>query len=154
MTRNLQIAYQIAPMTNADVPGIMEIQAECHLSPWSADSYLTALRSPDFILYTAKINKNLIGFIAARLITGGQLCELLNIGLIPAQQNKKIGEGLIYQLFSKIESKADRISLEVREGNGRAIGFYKKYGFKPVGLRKNYYSNPAENALLMEKMLN
>jgi len=145
---------QIAPMVKEDVPGVMEIQAECHLSPWSADSYLTALRSPDFILYTAKINKNLVGFMAARLITSGCLCELLNIGVIPPKQNQKIGEGLVFQLFTTIESKADRISLEVREGNSQAIGFYKKYGFNPVGLRKNYYSDPAENALLMEKMLN
>ncbi len=143
----------ISPMTVADIPAVLQIQEACQLSPWDNNSYRKALKDPDFMLYTAKIADNPIGFTASRLITSENSIELLNIGVSPPHQKRAIGEGLLLQLFSDIKGRADRIFLEVRAGNSVAIAFYKKYGFYPIGVRKNYYSGPLENALLMEKRL-
>jgi ribosomal-protein-alanine N-acetyltransferase len=141
-------------MTVDDIPAIMNIQEECGLSPWANNSYRIALKDPDFTLQVAKINQETVGFIAVRLITSENSCELLNIGVRVSMQKQKIGGKLIEELFGLVKSRSNRVLLEVREGNAGAIGFYKRYGFYPVGLRKNYYSDPVENALLMEKMLN
>jgi ribosomal-protein-alanine N-acetyltransferase len=146
-------ALNISRMTVDDIPAVLVVQKECQLSPWDNNSYRKALKDPDFILYTAKINENPVGFTASRLITSEDSCELLNIGVLPPHQKTAIGKGLIFQLFSDIKSRAGRVFLEVRAGNERAIAFYKKYGFYPIGMRKNYYSDPLENALLMEKRL-
>jgi ribosomal-protein-alanine N-acetyltransferase len=140
-------------MTEADVPAIIRIQDECKLSPWSSESYKTALQDDDFKLYTAKNDNEIAGFLAMRLITNGGICELLNIGILPTHQNKRIGQKLLTQLLTEINQKVEKITLEVREGNRQAIDFYTKQGFYGVGLRKNYYSGPVENALLMEKLL-
>ncbi len=149
MTPDLSISL----MTVADIPAVLQIQEACQLSPWDNNSYRKALKDPDFILYTAKIAENPVGFTASRLITSENSIELLNIGVLPPHQKKLIGEGLILQLFSVISGRADRVFLEVRAGNEQAIAFYKKYGFYPIGVRKNYYPDPLENAILMEKRL-
>jgi ribosomal-protein-alanine N-acetyltransferase len=143
----------ITRMAVDDIPAVLQIQEECQLSPWDNNSYRKALKDPDFMLYIAKVGGLAVGFTALRLITSENSCELLNIGVLPPQRKKLIGEGLISQLFSDISGRADRIFLEVRAGNDGAIAFYKKYGFYPIGVRKNYYSDPLENALLMEKRL-
>jgi ribosomal-protein-alanine N-acetyltransferase len=147
------MTLNISRMAVDDIPAILIVQKECQLSPWDNNSYRKALKDPDFILYTAKIDEKPIGFTASRLIMSGNSCELLNIGVLPPHQKTAIGEELILQLFSDIEGRADRVFLEVRAGNTGAIAFYKKYGFYPIGMRKNYYSDPLENALLMEKRL-
>ncbi|HEV7645498.1 MAG TPA: ribosomal protein S18-alanine N-acetyltransferase [Pyrinomonadaceae bacterium] len=146
-------ALEISRMTVADIPVVLQIQEACQLSPWDNNSYRKALKDPDFILYIAKFEEIPIGFSASRLITSENSIELLNIGVSPPHQKKLIGEGLLLQLFSAIKGRADRVFLEVRAGNERAIAFYKKYGFYPTGVRKNYYSDPLENAILMEKRL-
>jgi ribosomal-protein-alanine N-acetyltransferase len=144
---------KIKPMDKGDIPQVVAVQNQCRLSPWTSGSYKIVLADPEYICYTAKINESVKGFTVARLITSEDSCELLNIGISPPQQGKRIGGRLISKLLKEIQQKADKVFLEVREGNARAIGFYKKHGFYQVGKRKNMYSDPVENALLMEKRL-
>lgn len=142
-----------APATAPDIPGILTLHKECSLEPWSSDAYLNSLNQPEFLIFTGKINENLLGFISTRLITQENLCEILNIAMTHPHQHKKIGEGLLLTLFKHLGGEINRIWLEVRENNRPAISFYEKHGFKIVGKRNNFYRNPVENALLMEKTL-
>jgi len=143
----------IAPMTERDIPDVLKIQEICNLTPWSEGSYKIELIQPFSLLYVAKYNKETIGFIIARLITQENLCDILNIGVEPKFQRKKIGEGLLLTIFSQLEGQIHTVWLEVREGNEQAIRFYRKHGFQMVGKRNNFYQNPAEDALLMQKTI-
>ncbi len=142
-----------APAIAPDIPGILTLHKECNLEPWSSGAYINSLNQPEFLIFTAKINEKLLGFISTRLITQEDLCEILNIAIAPQYQHAKIGEGLLFTLFKHLGGEINRIWLEVRENNRPAISFYEKHGFKTVGKRNNFYRNPVENALLMEKTL-
>lgn len=140
-------------MTESDIPAVRHLHEASGLSYWSENSYLEAIKDNDSILYIAKMGNDLKGFIAARLITSEFACEILNITVSSKSRNKKIGRGLLLQLLNNIDSQISKIWLEVREGNHAAIGFYLGQGFKVVGNRKNFYRDPVENALLMQKDL-
>ena len=142
-----------APMSAADVASVIALHKECELEPWTEEGYLNSLNDPEFIAITAKLNNKLVGFVAARLITSECLCEIFNIATTPSQRRKKIGEGLLLELFKLLGGEIDRIWLEVRESNHPAVSFYEKNGFEIVGKRNNFYRNPEENALLMQKTI-
>ena len=70
-------------------------------------------------------------------------------------RRKNIATELLKKLFDVCsQRRLQSITLEVRESNEKAIRLYEKNGFSPVGIRKNYYKNPAENAVLMTKTFN
>jgi ribosomal-protein-alanine N-acetyltransferase len=144
----------IRPAGQGDIPAIMSIQAEGRLSPWSAEAYQQAVNDPDFYLYLAEYGKTATGFLLARLITTEFSSEILNIAVLSQFQQQTTGGKLLTRFLDHVHKKIDTVFLEVREGNAKAIAFYKKHGFYEVGKRINYYSNPAENALIMEKKLN
>ncbi len=149
----MEQAVSYAAMTEDDIDGVLSIQAACNLSHWHRASYLAALNDPNSRVFVAKVAQLPVGFILTRLITIESLCEILNIGVIPSYKRRKIGKGLLLHLLSNLDGQISRVWLEVREGNLPAIGFYENQGFKMVGKRKNFYRDPVENALLMEKDL-
>jgi [ribosomal protein S18]-alanine N-acetyltransferase len=142
-----------APMTASDINDILTLHKECDLESWTKEGYLSSLNNPEFIAIVVKFNSKIVGFITTRLITNNNLCEILNIAVTPSQKHKKIGEGLLLELFKQLGDKIERIWLEVRESNHPAISFYEKHGFQIVGKRNNFYRDPAENALLMQKTI-
>jgi [ribosomal protein S18]-alanine N-acetyltransferase len=144
----------IRPAVRGDIPAVMGIQTEGKLSAWSAEAYLQALNDPDSCLYLAECGQKPAGFLAVRLITSSSSAEILNIAILNKFQRQAIGRTLLNAFFDDLREKIYTVFLEVREGNAQAIAFYKKHGFYEVGKRINYYSDPAENALIMEKKLN
>ena len=78
--------------------------------------------------------------------------QITNIAVHPDFRRMKIATRLLNKLFDVcVQSGLEAITLEVRESNESAIKLYEKEGFSSVGLRKNYYKNPLDNALLMTK---
>ncbi len=81
-------------------------------------------------------------------------CEIYNIAVKQEFQNQGVGKHLLRRLISlTVECNAESIWLEVRNSNKRAIDFYKKNDFRLIYERKNFYSNPVENALVMKRNL-
>lgn len=88
-----------------------------------------------------------IGFLVAQ--NGGPEWELENIAAIPAHLRQGVGRGLLSTLLAHSRSVgAERVQLEVRASNMSAIALYRQCGFELVGQRRDYYRNPAENALI------
>jgi ribosomal-protein-alanine N-acetyltransferase len=143
------VAYALA--AESDIPSIIKLQEACGLSPWSEKAYREALTEPDKTIYIAKVGKECVGFALTRLITSENLCEILNICVDRRFREKLIGTGLLSAISSHFKPEITRFWLEVREGNQPAIAFYKKHGFNVSGIRKNFYRDPVENALLMQK---
>ena len=96
-------------------------------------------------IYVYEENESVIGFI--QLEEHYEILDIINIAVDKDNHNKNIGTKLIE--FSTKDTKAEKIMLEVRESNERARNLYKSYGFVEEGIRKHYYSNPSENAVLM-----
>ncbi|MDQ3799110.1 MAG: ribosomal protein S18-alanine N-acetyltransferase [Acidobacteriota bacterium] len=142
-------------MTVEDVPAVLEIERECLLSPWSAEGYRAELSRNDsgmFIVENIDEDKTeIIGFVAARLITSANEGEILNIAVRRAFRKRGIGALLLLEIKDFLKSNAVRsVFLEVRKSNLAAREFYRRNGFEFCGERKNFYTNPAEDALVLK----
>ncbi len=135
----------------AHVPQIAAIEAICFSVPWTAEQILSQLkdRTHEFLAAIDREGK-VLGYVGMMIVLDEGY--IANVAVDPAFRRQGIADRLIVRLT---EIAAERglsfITLEVRAGNRPAIALYEKHGFSPVGLRRNYYTRPREDALLMTK---
>jgi len=131
------------------VDAIHVIECECFPDPWSRKSFESEINEKHSYLFVAvDENETVLGFASMwHIVNEGQIC---NIAVSPKFRSCGVGTRLLEKLIS-IAGEMDMIglTLEVRVSNTPAINLYKKYGFKQEGLRKNYYENPTEDAIIM-----
>lgn len=141
-----------------DVYEVVQIEKQCFSDPWSESAILESALSPNsyFIVAVKKFEKEedeekkILGY--AGLYAAGEEAYVYNIAVRPEWQGKGIGKSLINELVSYcLKNNLGFISLEVRISNNIAINLYKKFGFKILGKRRNFYKNPSEDALIMTK---
>ncbi|MDQ2855571.1 MAG: ribosomal protein S18-alanine N-acetyltransferase [Acidobacteriota bacterium] len=145
----------ISPMTEHDLLEVVEIEQNSRLSPWGWDAYHRELQSNDRgLMWVARIDpqpesdKILAGYIVGRLVADE--LHINNVAVRHIYRRSGIGTALLSRLL--VEAKryhAARAFLEVRAGNAAAQALYEGGGFCTVGRRRNYYSNPQEDALIM-----
>lgn len=139
-----------------DVPRIIEIERSWqHLSHWSVDSYYRLLSDGGLTSsFVAELEEEdgavaLVGFVIFHV--AGDTSEIYNIAV--ERDHARCGVGK-YLMAATIEAsrkqRAKRVILEVRQSNTAAISFYRAFHFRIIGERKNYYSNPPEDAFVME----
>ena len=110
-------------------------------------TYLDSLiKADNSFIYTHIIDNKVCGYLM--VLDSIDVYEILAIATIEEYRNK----GIAQELLDKIKTKD--IFLEVRESNQVAINFYKKNKFKEISIRKNYYSEPTENAIIMKLEVN
>lgn len=153
-------SFFIEKMSSADLLKVVELEETCQLSRWGHNAYLDELTRADALLFVARNYKeeaqngsaNLIGFIAARLYANEM--HINNIGVDVSARRRGVGGSLLTHIaVIGAQRGVQTISLEVRESNVTAQKLYEAYKFRVVGVRKNYYKNPSENALLMSARL-
>lgn len=113
------------------------------VSPWSLEQIEADLNQANTEYFYLYDHQDLIGFLAIQNLVDE--LEITQIAIKKAYQSRGLGDQLMAQLSDRRES----IFLEVRASNEAARALYAKYGFVQVGKRKNYYQNPAEDAILM-----
>jgi [ribosomal protein S18]-alanine N-acetyltransferase len=150
----MQEKIAITKATEIHLTQISEIGVECSLSHWSLESYREELGRSDSVFMVALAENKILGFIVMRLLITEE-AEIYNFAVSRDLQNRGIGQRLFSQAVEAAmqKRKINRIWLEVRESNLTAINFYLKNGFQPAGKRKNFYTNPAENAVLMVRKM-
>ncbi len=152
---------QIEPARKADIKFVKEIEIESGLSSWAEADYLNELSRTDSIFFIAKDNSKIVGFTAARLITitnkSSELeseIEIYNIAVINEYRSKSIGTTLLDKIIETGKEKENlKIHLEVRKSRLGVQNFYKKNFFAIIGERRNFYTNPSEDAILMCRIL-
>ena len=124
------------------------IEKHCFSTPWSAEQIKSSGDSTVF--FVAKEGGQTVGY--AGMYTVLDEGYVTNIGVLPNHRKKGIGKALTESLIEySISQKLSFLSLEVRVSNSAAIGLYTTLDFKEVGKRKNFYSNPKEDALIMTR---
>ncbi|MGC1416170.1 MAG: ribosomal protein S18-alanine N-acetyltransferase [Candidatus Acidiferrum sp.] len=119
---------------------------------WSKESYLNFSQQIGSLALVAETDGNLSGFLIGRL-TGDQ-AEILNLAVSANQRRRGNGHALLAAAHAEFAlGGAQSVYLEVRQSNTAAIAFYEAHGFSKSGLRKGYYRNPDEPALLLVKKL-
>lgn len=129
------------------------ICTKCFKSPWSRKGIENELINNLFCTYLgAFIDDTLVGFAGMWIIVNE--AQITNIAVLPEHRNKNVATKLLKELISYSKTKyAETMFLEVRFSNLKAQNLYRKFGFKTDGLRKQYYSDNNEDAILMSKML-
>jgi [ribosomal protein S18]-alanine N-acetyltransferase len=149
------VQIQIRPMTVADLARVMEIAASLPDAPhWPQSAYLAALdpgSTPRRIALVAvdPQTEHLQGLTIANLVL--PQAELETIAVDAAYQRRELGRRLFDALVCELRAAgAHEIVLEVRASNHAALGFYRSVGFGKTGLRKGYYTDPVDDAVLMK----
>jgi ribosomal-protein-alanine N-acetyltransferase len=150
---------RIRKIKPADVERIIEIERSWqHLSHWSEDSYYRLVNDDGFTAsFLAEVEDEagrpfIAGFVIFHV--AGSNCEVYNIAVDARHARTGIGKQLMTTVVNEsLKRYAGKVLLEVRKSNASAIRFYEGFGFKVLGERKNYYSNPIEDAFVMEKNL-
>ncbi len=146
------VTATIKPMNENHVKAIAEIEKLSFSVPWSEDGIRSELQNDTAHFLVSYSNGKVIGYIGVHEICGE--AYITNVAVLPDYRHLGIGEALITAATNGAkERNCDFISLEVRISNIPAIELYKKEGYNIVGERKNFYSNPTENAYIMTKHL-
>jgi ribosomal-protein-alanine N-acetyltransferase len=145
---------KIRPMTAADLARVMEIAASLPEAPqWPEATYLKALNPESTprriaLVAVAPRSENILGFIAASLVP--PQAELESIAVAAGSQRLGLGRLLFEALVDELRAAGVlEIALEVRASNYPAAAFYRSAGFGQAGLRRAYYVDPIEDAVLM-----
>lgn len=143
---------RIEKMTSGHLDDVYIIETECFSHPWSKHSLEEELNNETSLFLVAKEENEVIGYIGMSIVIDEGY--IFNVAVRENHRNKGVATALINELvtYGK-KNNFSFITLEVRESNLPAISLYSKFGFIKAGERKNYYSNPKENAILMTKYL-
>lgn len=137
----------IRPLAADDLEAVLQIQAQCpEMVAWSRASYAPVVRG-EYPGWVAAAGSQVLGFVVSRQT--GEEAEILNLAVLPEARRQGIGSQLVARVLEEAQrAGARRVWLEVRASNAAAIRFYEHHGFRQRGLRRAYYLNPPEDALL------
>lgn len=141
---------KIIPMNEGHLAQVAALEKLCFSDPWSENSVASELENPLSLWLIAEEDGAVCGYVGSQTVLDET--DMMNIAVHPDCRRKGIAAALITELVSRLKAQGSRIlRLEVRESNFSAIALYKAMGFTQLGLRKNYYRNPKENALILGK---
>ncbi|MGN0502823.1 MAG: ribosomal protein S18-alanine N-acetyltransferase [Ruminococcus sp.] len=141
---------RIEKMTSGHLDDVYIIETECFSHPWSRQGLEEELNNETSLFLVAKEENEVIGYIGMSIVIDEGY--IFNVAVREKYRKKGVATALINELvtYGK-KNNFSFITLEVRESNLPAISLYSKFGFIKAGERKDYYSNPKENAILMTK---
>lgn len=144
--------YSVEPMTGADIAAVERLESEGGLTHWGADCYRRDIGRPEFIMLVARLQPGqagqIAGFLNAWLVADE--FQLNNMAVSVEWRRRGVGYALLETALRQARAQgAVRGVLDVRAANLAAQALYQSLGFRTVGVRKNYYYHPPDDALLM-----
>lgn len=136
-------------MKVSDLPQVMSIDTQSFPAPWTQEIYEQELLKNDFAHYFVLVHEDeIIGYVGIWIVFDD--AQITNIAVAPRYRGKGIGEKLFgFALTYAFQRGAQKLSLEVRPSNHVAKKMYKKFGLQEGGIRKNYYPDNGEDAIVM-----
>lgn len=139
----------VRAMRLADLDEVMVIERRSFSAPWEESTFRGLMRRPSAALLVAETDDELTGYSV--MWFAADEGELGDIAVIPERRGEGIGRRLLRESISVAASRGTRsLYLEVRESNDVARRLYEKVGFSVVGVRKQYYTEPVEDAIVMK----
>lgn len=138
----------IRKMREEDVEKVAELEKGIFSDAWSERALRETLEQKQTILLTAFDDKKLIGYIILYYVL--EEGEIARIAVSPEYRRQGVGARMLLEMENLCEDNGiSKLLLEVRESNVSAYSFYEEHGFVKDGIRKNFYTAPVENAVLM-----
>lgn len=136
-------------LNEKDIDEILEIEHESFAMPWTKEAFHNELTQNKFAVYIGvEMEGKVIGYCGVWIVVDE--AHITNVALLPQYRGRKLGEALMRQVMEvSSEMGARTMTLEVRISNDIAQSLYRKLGFQNGAIRKNYYTDNQENALVM-----
>jgi [ribosomal protein S18]-alanine N-acetyltransferase len=137
-------------MTAADLPVVVDIERASYSVPWSENTFRGLLRRRDAELVVATVGERVVGYAVFWCVVDQG--ELGNVAVTASARRRGIGKTLVAEVLRRADGRGVReVFLEVRPSNASARRLYERFGFAPVGRRRNYYQEPVEDALVLRR---
>jgi ribosomal-protein-alanine N-acetyltransferase len=145
------VNIEIEPMTLQHLDRVLEIEALSYSTPWSKRAFVSEVADNSYAhYYVARKDGIIVGYVGMWVIL--EEAHITNIAVAPDYRRLGIGQAMLEAMFSKAREKgATRMTLEVRVSNLGAQALYRKLGFADRGIRKGYYTDSNEDAIIMWK---
>lgn len=141
---------QIKPLTEEYVDQVCVLEEEAFSMPWHRESFLEMILNKDACYLVGLMEEEVIASCGLRNIVGDG--EITNVVTKSSARGRGIGEQMLLKLLEEGTAMGvEAFTLEVRKSNDAAIHLYEKLGFVTEGVRKNFYEDPTEDALIMWK---
>ncbi len=142
---------KIEPMSLKDLDRVMEIETRSYPTPWSRRAFVSEVTDNSYAYYyVARLGDLIVGYVGMWVIL--EEAHITNIAVDPDYRRLGIGRLMLETMFDRArEHGATRMTLEVRVSNISAQNLYKKLGFAERGIRKGYYTDIHEDAIIMWK---
>ena len=136
-------------MVQEDIPSVVEIEEEAFPTPWTKEIFEHEMNGNEYAYYVvAEVDEKVIGHCGMWVVLDE--CHITNVAVREHLRGNGIGEGLMREAIAFCKELDVRLmTLEVRLTNATAQNLYRKLGFQDGGIRKNYYSDDHEDALVM-----
>lgn len=146
--------------SSSDLDALLALECSSYSNPWTVDHFRAELRDPSrgrlLVLKEPALHRGSVGDVAGYAAFRVLLeeMELLNLTIAPQRRRHGLGRSLLSLVLRRGARRGARVvRLEVRESNGGALALYRAAGFRVTGRRREYYSRPPEDALLLERPL-
>jgi ribosomal-protein-alanine N-acetyltransferase len=144
-------AVDIRRLTFADLPQVVAIERRAFTTPWSLAMFVLELSKPSGICLAAETagadERELVGYlICSRYDT---VWHVMNVAVDPDRRRHGIATALIAALLAEVGDRDSQVTLEVRRSNAGAIALYERFGFRSAGVRRRYYQDNGEDAVIM-----
>ena len=131
------MSVTIRPAAESDLPALAALESACFAHPWSEKSLAETLGNGRSLFLLAEREGEALGYLGMEYV-------------LDEGRRQGIADALLNELLRRAKGLGlATVTLEVRETNAPAIALYQKHDFVPVGRRKNYYTSPTEDAILM-----
>ncbi len=139
-------AVEIRRLIYADLPQVVAIERRAFTTPWSLAMFVLELSKPSGICLAAEVESELVGYlICSRYDT---VWHVMNVAVDTDRRRRSIATALISALLGRVGDDA-QVTLEVRKSNTGAIVLYEQFAFRAAGVRRRYYADNGEDAVIM-----
>jgi [ribosomal protein S18]-alanine N-acetyltransferase len=140
-------SLEIRSLSYSDLPAVALIERRAFPTPWSIAMFVLELSKPTGVCLAAVRDGHLVGYtICSRY---DAVWHVMNIAVDPASRRQGIASALLAELYTRAGDSRAQFTLEVRRSNQGAIDLYQRDGFRIAGLRRSYYQDNGEDALIM-----
>jgi ribosomal-protein-alanine N-acetyltransferase len=138
---------EIRRLNYADLPQVIAIERRSFPTPWSLAMFVLELSKPSGICLAAVRKGELVGYLVCSRYD--KVWHIMNIAIDPSERRRRTATSLLERLFERVGDENAQYTLEVRTSNGSAIDLYENFGFRAAGLRRRYYQDNGEDAVIM-----
>ena len=150
MTAPPTAAIEVRRLTYADLPQVVAIERRAFTTPWSLAMFVLELSKPSGVCLAAEVEGELAGYLVCSRYD--LVWHIMNVSVDPDRRRRGIATAMLHALFERVDGAGgdqSQFTLEVRRSNTGACQLYEGLGFKGAGIRRRYYADNGEDAVVM-----